>query len=350
MEDIKSCKRILIVNVNWLGDVLFSTVSIKAIRRRFPESFIASMVVPRCKEMLEGNPNLDEIIIFDEEGEHKGIIGKIKFIFLLKKRHFDTVFLFHRSFTRLFLCYLAGIPERIGYWRRKGGFLLTKKIEPPPSGIHRADYYLNLVKEAGIEITETGCDFFLSEDARDSVSRFLEENGVKRSDFLISVNPGANWSLKRWPLDRFAELSDRLIERYNAKIVITGSQSDIKLAQEITDKMKHTPIIASGRTNLKELGALFRFSDLVISADTGPMHIAVCMQTPLIALFGPTSPDITGPYAARGPTKVIQKDVGCNIPCYNLDCKQNRCMQAITVDDVLKAIEELKIYPLLHKR
>ena len=342
-------KRILIVNVNWLGDVLFSTVSIKAIRRKYPESFIACMVVPRCKEIIEDNPHINEVIIYDEDGKHRGFLGKIKFIFFLKREHFDTVFLFHRSFTRLLLCFLAGIPERIGYWRKKGGFLLTKKVEAPLHNMHKADYFLNLIKKAGIEASDKNCEFFISESIKRKVSDLLKKESIEKGDILIAVNLGGNWRLKRWPLDKFALLSDKLIEKYRAKIIITGAESDVKLAQELVDKMKHMPIIASGRTNLKELGALFKFSDLVISADTGPMHIAICMQTPVVALFGPTSAKITGPYTDKTPYRVIQKDVGCAIPCYNLDCYDNKCMQAITVEDALKAVEKLEIYPFVDK-
>lgn len=124
---VKTNKRILIFNVNWLGDVLFSTATIRAIRRNFPGSFIACIIPSRCYPILKGNPYLDEVIIFDEKDRHKGILAKLKFVKLLKAKGFDTVFLLHRSFRRALICRLADIPERLGYFTKKRGFLLTKR-------------------------------------------------------------------------------------------------------------------------------------------------------------------------------------------------------------------------------
>ena len=124
-------KKILIFNVNWLGDVLFSTAVIRNVRRNFPESFIACIVPSRCYAILKDNPHLDEIIIFDEKDRHKGIFQQLDFVRSLREKQFDAVFLLHRSFSRALICRLAGIPERIGHYTKKRGFLLTKKIMPP---------------------------------------------------------------------------------------------------------------------------------------------------------------------------------------------------------------------------
>src|SRR3990167_7032488 len=124
-------KRILIFNVNWLGDVLFSTAAVRNIRRNFPDSFIACVIPSRCYPVLKGNPHLDEIMIFDEHDRHKSVLPKLSFVRQLKSKKFDTVFLLHRSFSRTLICRLAGITERIGYYTRKRAFLLTKKIPPP---------------------------------------------------------------------------------------------------------------------------------------------------------------------------------------------------------------------------
>src|SRR4030042_6140538 len=141
-------KKILVFNVNWLGDVLFSTATIRNLRYNFPDSFIACIIPRRCYQVLESNPHLDEIIIYDEKGEHKSLLGKLRFIRYLRRIRFDTVFLLHRSFSRALITALAGIPERIGYYTKKRGFLLTRKI--PPVGmnsLHRIDYYLNVIKK-----------------------------------------------------------------------------------------------------------------------------------------------------------------------------------------------------------
>jgi heptosyltransferase-2 len=330
-------KRILIVNVNWRGDVLFSTPFIRAVREKYPHSFVASLVVPRCAPILANNPHLNELIIFDEKGKHRGLWGKLRLIGLLRSRHFDTVFLLHRSFTRTLICYLAGIPERVGYYTKKRKFLLTKIIPPPERQLHRIEYFLNIARACGIETENRDYEFFISSEDKDYARSLLRDKGLKESDFLAIINPGANWPLKRWPKENFARLADGLIKRYQAKVIITGAKSDLRLARNIASLMKNQPLILCGQTSLGELAALMGKATVVISNDSGPLHIAVSQKAKVICLFGPTSPEVTGP-SGSGDYTVIQKDVGCPTPCYQLGCKDNRCMKAITVDDVLEAV------------
>ena len=333
-------KRILIVNVNWRGDVLFSTPFIRAIREKHPQSFIATMLLPRCAPILENSPHLNEIVIFDEKGRHRGLSGKLRLINLLRTKHFDTVFLLHRSFTRTLLCWLAGIPERIGYFTKKRAMLLTKVVSPPLDKLHKVEYFLNIAKTCGIETENKDYEFFTSPKDRNYIKNLLQENGLKESGFLVVINPGGNWSLKRWPKENFAKLSDRLIEKYQVKVIITGAKSDISLARSIASLMHNRPTIFCGGTTLGQLAALMAKASLVISNDSGPMHIAVSQKTKVICLFGPTSPEITGPYG-KGDYTVIRKDVGCEGPCYQLDCNDNRCMKAISVYDVLQAVQKI---------
>jgi len=336
-------KKILIFNVNWLGDVLFSTATIRNIRRNFPDSFIACVIPSRCYPILKGNPHLDEIIIFDEKDRHRGILAQMSFVRLLKKKKFDTVFLLHRSFTRALICRLADIPQRFGYYTRKRGFLLTKRIIPPKNDtLHRIDYYLNIIEQAGLKVEDRYTEFFIGDEDINFAEGFLSKNSIHKNDFLIAVNPGANWLPKRWPGEYWARLCDRLITELGAKVIITGSRQDLSLASSIKESMKEKPVIASGIFNLKQLGALFKRLDLFISADSGPLHIANAVGTKrIIALFGPTSAEITGPVPLQN-VVVLAKDVGCKIPCYVVRCKDSRCMKAVTPDDVIKEIRNFK--------
>ncbi len=337
-------KKILIFNVNWLGDVLFSTATIRNIRRNYPDSFIACAIPSRCYPVLKGNPHLDEIIIFDEKERQKGTLDKLRFVQLLKTKKFDAVFLLHRSLTRALICRLAGIPQRIGYYTKKRGFLLTKRIAPiSKDALHRIDYYLNIIEKAGLKVEDRYLDFFIDDEDMKFVEDFLSKRSIGTDDFLVALNPGGNWLPKRWPQEHWAALADKLITEFNAKVIITGSYTDIPTAQNIKGLMKEQPIIASGIFNLKQLGALCRRLDLFITADTGPLHIANASGTKkIIALFGPTSPEITGPYPLKN-IAVISKNVGCKIPCYVVRCKDNRCMKAITPEDVIGQIKLLKI-------
>jgi lipopolysaccharide heptosyltransferase II len=330
-------KRILIFNVNWLGDVLFSTATIRNIRRNFPQSFIACIIPSRCYHILKGNPHLDEIIIFDEKDRHKSTVEKLKFISYLKSKDFDVVFLLHRSLTRALMCRLAGIPERIGYLTRKRRFLLTKKIAAVDiHSLHRIDYYLNIIEKAGLRCEDRFTEFFTSDEDWGFVKDTLGKKGITEDDLLIGINPGGNWSPKRWPKEYWAILADKLIGELKAKVIISGSASDSALANQICELMKNEPNIACGVFNLKQLGALFKRLNLFITADTGPLHIANASGAKkIIALFGPTSPKITGPYPGNNAV-VLKKDVGCKIPCYVVGCKDNRCMKAITPEEVFE--------------
>ncbi len=341
-------KRILIFNVNWLGDVLFSTATLRNIRCNYPDSFIACVIPSRCYPILKGNPHLDEIIIFDEKERQRSTLAKLRFVQLLKSKKFDVVFLLHRSFTRALICRLAGIPERIGYYTKKRGFLLTKRIAPlSKDALHRIDYYLNIIEKAGLRVEDRYPEFFISGKDINFVDGFLDKNSIHKDDFLVAINPGGNWLPKRWPSDYWAILADKLISEFNALVIITGAHQDLSLALTIKELMKEKPIIASGVFNLKQLGALCKRIDLFITADTGPLHIANAVGTKrIIALFGPTSPEITGPYPLKN-TVILSKDVGCKVPCYVVRCKDNRCMKAITVEDV---IEKIKIqFPMSNK-
>ncbi len=338
-----SAKRILIFNVNWLGDVLFSTAAIRNIRRNYPDSYIACVIPSRCYLILKGNPYLDEVIIFDENDRHKGIFSKLNFVRFLKNKQFDTVFLLHRSFSRALICRLAGISERIGHYTRKRAFLLTKKILPPKKdSLHRIDYYLDVIEKAGLRVEDRYLDFIFAPEDQKVVDDFLSKNSVGSDDFVAALNPGGNWYLKRWPKDYWALLADKLIKELKAKVIITGSASDLPLANQIKEEMKEKPLVACGVFNIKQLGALAKSVDLFITADTGPMHIANAVGAKkIIAIFGPTAKEITGPYPETN-VVILQKDVGCVIPCYKVNCRDNRCMRAVMPDDVLAEVKKIK--------
>jgi len=330
-------KRILIVNVNWLGDTLFATPFIRTLREYHPSSYIAVLTHPRCQEILEGSPHINEIILYEEKRRQRQLLAKFSIISQLKSKKFDTAFILRKSLSRTMLLFLSKIPERIGYDSRKAGFLLTKRIPSPPKDLHRVEYFLGIARALGMRPKSTNYEFFVSEKDRDNRDEILKSEGIKEGEDFIVINPGGNWDLKRWPPENFARLGDEILNRFNMKVVLAGAKKDIGLCRHISGLMKHRPILLCGRTDLKTLGAVFEKAKKVISNDSGPMHIAVGVNAPLLALFGPTSPSITGPYGDSA-YKILQKDVRCRIPCYKLSCRDNRCMKKITVEDVLEAM------------
>ena len=333
-------KKILIINVNWIGDVLFSTPFIKALRDAYPDSYIASLLHPRCSQMLEANPRLNEIITYDEEGAHKSLFGKAKLIAELRKKKFDTAYILHRSFTKALIVKLAGIRESIGYPDKNRASLLTKVVEIPDEETHKVEYFLNILRASGIKTGDVSYEFFVRDEDRAFAKGIFAANGISEKDLVVAICPGGNWDPKRWPKENFASLSDLLAEKFGAKVIITGAKKDENLGREIEGLMKSPAINISGKTDLKELSAILERANLVIANDTGSMHLAVAVKTKVIALFGPTSPVLTGPYGI-GTYRVLMNNQKCEVPCYDVTCKDNICMKAISVGDVLKTAGEM---------
>jgi lipopolysaccharide heptosyltransferase II len=333
-------KRILIVNVNWIGDVIFSTPFISAVRAAYPGSRIACLVHPRCVEVLEGNPRIDDTIVYDEEGAHKGIAGKLKLALRLRRERFDTAFLLHRSFTKALLVFAAGIAERIGYPTKRRGLLLTKQVELPDEGTHKVEYFLNIARSCGMRPRDVRYEFPVDDADRKHIVKLLRDNGIGEKDTLAVLCPGGNWDMKRWPWRNFARLTDMLASGLGAKVVISGAAKDTELAGRISSAAKQKPVVCCGKTPLKTLGALLERADIVIANDTGPMHIAVAVGSRVIALFGPTSPELTGPYGL-GTYKVIWKNTACETPCYDVTCSENACMALIEPEEVFEEAKRM---------
>lgn len=329
---------ILVVNVNWLGDVVFSSSVFKALKENFPQAKISCLAHPRIKEILECIPAIDEIIIYDEDKKHRSPLKKLKLILKLREKKFDAAYLLHRSLTRALLVFLSGIPVRVGYDEKGRGFLLTHKIPPAANNIHRGDHYLNVVESYGIKVKDRKTELVLDEESNRAAQEILKEHGIVDNEPFIVVNTGGNWDLKRWPKENFKRLIDCLGSRQE-KIVISGSENDRKQIQAIVKGLDVRPIVLAGKTSLKQLAALFSQARCVISADSGPLHLAGSVGTPTIGLFGPTRPELTGP-RGRGQSLIIQNDVGCNRQaCYHLSCKDNICMKSITINQVMEALD-----------
>ncbi|MBU0634835.1 MAG: lipopolysaccharide heptosyltransferase II [Candidatus Omnitrophica bacterium] len=330
-------KKILVVNVNWLGDVLFSTPALRALREKEPQAHISCLVLPRCEEILRNNPRICEIIIYDEYGKHRSFWAKLKFILMLRKKRFDTVFTLHPSLRRAMIGFLAGIPNRFGYNTKGRAWLLTRAVLPPDEPVHKIDYFLHLFKELEIEAFDRKYEFFISAENRKKAGELLSELKIGPEDKFVILNPGGNWALKRWPSGYFAKLGDKLINETGVRVVIVGAKKDRELAAMVKVKMNWMPNILCGKTNLGELAALMERAACVVSADSGPMHIACAVGANTVAIFGPTSPELTGPWGQEK-VKVLQEDIGCAVPCYELTCTDNRCMQAVSPETVYNCV------------
>lgn len=334
-------KRILIVAVNWLGDLIFMTPAIRAIRKNFPNAIISCLVPPRGLDLLSSNPHLNNVIPLEENRGLWGILRWPSLIRFLKAQRFDTVFLFHRSFSRTFLAWAAGIPCRVGFWTWKRGWLLTQKINPPPKdSLHKAAYYLRVVEGAGLQADGLRYDVGLLPRDHTKVEKLLTEWDVRASEPLAALHVGANWHLKRWPMENFAQLADRLQRECHFKVILIGDQEDGPLVRGVQEKMRTRPLIACGRTSFRELGALLARTRILVTNDSGPLHLSVAVGTPVVAIFGPTDPKLSGPPPeARAVT--LFGSIGCPVPCFELRCPVNLCMEQVSVSQVFQAVKQL---------
>lgn len=322
------------------------TPAIRAIRRSYPSGFLACLVPPRCREVLVGNPHLDAVLLFDERGADRGPLGWLKLIRLLKPYHFDTAFLFHRSFTRTLCVTLAGVPKRIGYttWKRRG-LLTTPTPMPAKDTVHKVDLALRVVEAGGIPADGRSYDFVVSDADRQVARELLQAAGCQPDRPTVALHAGANWHPKRWPPKLFARLGDRLVKEHGAHVLLVGSADDRPLAEGIARRMEHPPILLCGQTTLPQLGALFAQVDCVISNDSGPLHVAAAVGARTIGLFGPTTPGLTGPPPAPH-IKILLGSIGCPVPCYRQWCPVNLCMRQVTPERVLEVVKEWLPRPL----
>ena len=332
-------KNILVVNVNWFGDVVFSSPVFRALKEMYPQARINCLAVPRVKAVLESIPAIDEVIIYDEKGRHRPLWMKLKMAWVLRGQRFDAVFLLRRSLTRSFLMWAAGIPVRVGYVAKGRGVFLTHKIKNLVGQAgHRSDHYLNVIESFGVKVRDRATILMVDPPACMEARDILQQHGIREQDAYVVIHPAGNWDLKRWPKENFVLLIKQLIITHGLKVVITGAPQEKDLAGDIASAAGDGLVNLAGITSLKQLLALFKQARVVVSADSGPLHLANSVGAHVIGLFGPTRPEVTGP---RGPGRVtiLQHDVGCNrSACYFEACPDNICMQAVTVQEVLTAV------------
>ncbi len=335
-------EKILVIQTAFIGDVILVIPLLETIAHEFKTAQLTVVATPKGKEILMGNPNISEIIVYDKKGRDKGFLKFIEMVKKIQKEKFDLAIIPHHSLKSSLLAYLAKIPKRIGFNTSAGSFLLTNKV-PYLKNKHEVERNLDLTQVGlGIKIVERKLSIYLTDEEKGFAQKFLAEY---TDDFLIGFASGSVWATKRWTTEGYAQSGDELSKKYQAKIIIFGSKDDLEIAEEIKNKMKTTPIIAAGKTNLKELSALISKCKLFITNDTAPLHIAMAFNIPTVAIFGPTTLDIGfGPYGENF-VVVERKGLKCR-PC-NLHgprkCpkKHFACMKEISPQEVILACQKL---------
>ncbi len=342
----KQYRRILISRIDRIGDVLLSTPVIKALREKFPQAYISMMVAPCSRDVVEGNPYLDEVIIYDKDGKHKTWMRSLKFASRLKKKKFDLAVILHPNIRMHLLTFLAGIPERLGYNRKLGFLLNLRRIHSKQEGVkHEAGYNLDLLKTLGVIGDPYDLFMPIKVESELYVNELFRKEGINPADRILAINPGASCPSKIWPAERFARACEKLVSLYNLKIVILAGPKDMLLANKIPLQYgsKNRIINLAGKTSLSQMASILKRCVLFISNDSGPVHIASALGTPVISIFGRNQPGLSprrwGPLGKHD--KYLHKDVGC-IQCLAHNCKKEfACLKAISVEDVVSAAESI---------
>jgi len=327
-------KKLMVRATNWIGDAVISLPAIEALNIDFPSSEIVVVAKPWVCELYQNHPAVSRQIVYDAEGEHRGIRGLWKLIRELRGEHFDAAILLQNAFQAAWTAWRAGIPLRVGYARDGRSSLLNEAVEvPSPAAYgHQSNYYLQLLFRSGIidkpQLVEE-VHLHLADSERRWSARQLQVLGLGGRRFLAGICPGA---------DRYAKLADRLIDALGADVLIFGSRAEGPLAESVAQAMEHTPVLVAGKTTLREFMALLARCHLVITNDSGPMHVAAALQIPVLAVFGSTDERATGPLGHQ--VRVIKHPVECS-PCGLRQCPIDfRCMTGVSVDQVYKAALE----------
>jgi heptosyltransferase-2 len=331
-------EKILIRMPNWIGDLVMATPILTDVRKAYPNAHITAMCRTPICELLKEDLDIDELFCFSKasgfgrRSERRDIVEKIR------AGKYDLGILLTHSFSSAWWFWLGRIQRRLGYRANGRSLLLTDKIDFPAhvEKQHLVNTYKNILTPLGIPVSETKPRLFLLDKELEEARTLLKQRGVSPKARLVGINPGAAYgSAKCWLPERFRQVTEKLLEHENIQIVYFGDQITQPLVKEICQGFPSRVINLAGVTTLRELASLIKLCDVLLTNDSGPMHIAAAVGTPLVALFGSTNEVATGPYKTG---VVIHKHVECS-PCYKRVCPIDfRCMKRIETDEVYDAL------------
>jgi lipopolysaccharide heptosyltransferase II len=341
-------KSILVVEMLYIGDVIAVTPTIRALKQKFPNAKITTMLVPSMVDIMAGNPNVDNILAFSKDDFNY----KFHRIAESLKGKYDLAIILHPgrdigSYKISKLLYDAKIPFRIGSTKvgfmEGRGFFLHRKTRPTFEYKHKIDDNLDVVKLIGVTTNDKHLEVYTDPEADGYIQMMLKKNRIMPEDFVVVIHAAAKHKTHYWFDDRFAKLADILVEKYRAKIVFTGAIEDFMVNNNIIKMMKYKSVNLAGLADIKQLFSIVKRANLVVSVDTGNMHVAAALERPVVALFGAGDPRNWGPYSALGNARYIYKWKDACVSCRKYECKRGdmQCMDVISVDDVLDKIQEL---------
>ncbi len=336
-EDTINKKRILMIKLGAIGDVILAVPSIRAIRNNFPNAFISVLVGAESRRVLKKCPYIDEIILYDRKGNDKAIKGLLKMGAIIKRKAFDMSIDLQNNRSSHIIAWLAAIPRRFGY-NNKWGFLLNSRLKYLKIGAGPIEEQFRVLKRSGVNTIGASrrLEIWPGKEDFQYVDDFLKNEWVREDQVLVGINIGSSWKTKRWPLKCFARLSDMLAAK-DIRVVVTASEEEKDLVRDFVGATRAKVINAAGRTTITQLAALIKRCRVFVTGDSAPMHIASSMDTNFIALFGPTDPRRHFEPTDKG--IIIKKELRCS-PCYKSDCKKILCMEKIGVNEVYRLVME----------
>ncbi len=350
-------KRILLIRVDLIGDLVMSLTALRVLKRTYPNAKIDLLAVPASAKVVANDPDLAQVIAYDPNiwRRPKALLTWHNWRELLAlrqrlhARHYDLTINLFGQWASL-LTVLSGAQRRLGFSHENyPGFLtdtVTGQHWNANDSKHEVDYCLALAQAAGATVTPEDRIPHLSVDseARQQVEQLLQQEGIQADKTLIACHVSSNnGQSKRWPVPYWATLIDRLVREESVQIVLTGAPNDIPLVTEVLRRTHEQVYNLAGKTSLTQLAALYSRADLLITGDSGPMHIAAAVGTPLIAIHGPTDPALSGPVSPVA--TILRSDIWCS-PCYNArgpaECRfhTTQCMKNVTPMYVYEVVHE----------
>jgi heptosyltransferase-2 len=335
-------ENVLVYAPSWIGDAVMSLGALRQLRTRYPEARLTVLARPWVVGLYRGCEAVDDTLEYDYRGRHRGPFGFFRLSRELDKHGFDLALLFPNAFRAAAVVRAAGIPERWGYGTDGRSLLLTRSVPPAPRpfGRHQAFYYLDMMRALGFDAGPPDTTLRLTTEMRQAARRLLESFDCQPGEPLIGIHPGAaGGTAKRWIREHYAEVGERLASTRHGRVVLLGGPGELDLTREIRSRIQAPVIDLATKTSLVELMGVIDALSVLVTNDSGPMHLAAALGTPTVAIFGPTDERETGPMGRH--SKVLRKHVDCS-PCLLKDCPtDHRCMTEVGVEEVVDAAAQL---------
>ena len=350
-------EKFLIINPFGIGDVLFTTPLIKAIKESRPEACVSYWCNERVGDIFKNDPRIDKVFALSrgdlkkifQRSTAEGLKAFLRLMRGIRRERFNTAIDFSLDQRYGLAARLLGIKKRVGLNYKNRGRFLTDKIDLEGyEGRHVIEYYLSLLEFLNISPKGKAPEIFIPDASKARAENILSRAGIKKKGIIVGIaaGAGASWgqnaSYKHWPAIKYAQLADRIIKECAAQVVILGDSSEKPIADIITATMKNEPLDLTGKLSLTELLAVISRLSLLVTNDGGPLHIAVAAGVKTVSIFGPVDSTVYGPYPPSEKHIVIKNDIACR-PCYkkfrmDICMHDKECINSISTEEVFAAV------------